>query len=879
MSIVQRITNLFRRSTLDQEIEAELRSHIEMRTADNMAAGMPPEEARRQAVLRFGSRAAMKERVIAADAQMLFDSLWRDLHYAARQLRRAPGFAVTAILTLALGIGANVVAFGVLNAQVLKFVGVPQSERLYEIAQKPQGDDSQSYPDYVDYRRLNTTFSGIAAYRLDEAGMSTGKWAVKAWFCEGSGNYFDVLGATPELGRLFHPSDEHGPNSAPYVVLSDPFWRAHFDGDAHAIGTTVEINKHAFTVIGVAQASFHGVDAFFWPDFWVPMVDEQQIGGWDFLTRRIDHGIYLVGRLKPGVTPTQATNNLNAIAAQLGKQYPTTDAGMGARLVTPGWMGDMLGDPVRAFLLGIMVLALLVLAAACANLGGIFAARASDRSRELAIRLAIGGGRRHVLRQLLSESVAVSLVGGLCGTVVAAALLGAISRWQPFADLPIRVTVQPDARVWCIAFALSIGSGLFFGLLPMRQVWRTSPMQAMKGGANVLKFRRFSVRDVLLGVQIVLCTLLVTASLLAFQGMQRALHAPLGFEPQGVVLAETDLHMGGYEKTPLLPVEKRILREVERIPGVTAVGSADTVPLHLGGGDNWQIYRQGTTDFRPANTAFTAQVFIISPGYLQAAETPLLVGRDITWEDDAKSPRVAIVNETFVRRMFGNSSGVGGRFMSVGGTSYEIAGVVEDGKYSSLTERPTPAMFLPLAQNPTSEMALVVRSHLTVGELAPTLTRVLDGINPNVPFAIQSWKSGLAPVLFPARAATAALGAMGLLAAMLAVTGIFGMAAYSVSKRMKELGIRVALGAQAARLIAAALGRPLLLLLFGSTAGLLLGVIASRLLAQIVYQATPRDPFVLGGAVVTMIALGAVALWIPARRALRIQPAELLREE
>jgi MacB-like periplasmic core domain len=316
MTMIQRIRNLLRRSELDREIEAELRSHIEMGTADNIAAGMSPDEARRQAVLRFGSRAAMKERVIAADAQMFFDSLWRDLHYAGRQLRRSPGFALTAILTLALGIGANVVAFGVLNSLVLKFVDVPQAERLYEIAQKSQGDVSQSYPDYLDYRRLNNTFSGIAAYRLDEAGMSTGKWAVKAWFCEGSGNYFDVLGATPELGRLFHATDEHGLNSAPYVVLSDPFWRAHFHGDAHVIGTTVEINKHVFTVIGVAQPAFHGVDAFFWPDFWVPVVDEQQIGGWDFLTRRVNHNIYLIGKLKPGVTPAEATNNLNAIAAQ-----------------------------------------------------------------------------------------------------------------------------------------------------------------------------------------------------------------------------------------------------------------------------------------------------------------------------------------------------------------------------------------------------------------------------------------------------------------------------------------------------------------------------------------------------------------------------------
>lgn len=821
----------------------------------------------------------MKERVIAADAQMFVDSLWRDVHYSARQLRRSPGFAVTAILTLALGIGANVVVFGVLNSLVLKSAGVPQPDRLYQIVQKQQGDDSESYPDYVDYRRLNHTFSGIAAYSLDEAGFSTGKWAVKSWAGEVSGNYFDVLDAQPELGRLFHQSDEHGPNSAPYIVLSDHFWRMRLHADPGVIGMTVELNKHVFTIIGVAPRSFHGSDVFMWPDLWLPMVNEQQIEAWDFLSTRYNHSINLVGKLKPGVAPAKASDDLNAIAAQLGKEYPRTDAGMGARLVAAGWMGDALGGPAHAFLLGIMTLAGLVLLAAGANLGGIFAARTADRGRELAIRLAIGGSRRHILRQLLTESVIVSLAGGLAGTIFAAGLLRVLSGWQPFTYLPIRVTVDPDVRVWGLALALSLGSGMFFGLLPMRQVWRTSPMQAMKGGARALKFRRFATRDLLLGVQIVLCTLLVTASLVAFQGMKRAVHAPLGVEPQGVVLAETDLHMGGYKEAQLLPIEKRILSEVERIPGVTAVGSADSVPLYLSGGDTWQIYRQGTTDFRPVNIAFTARVFAVSPGYLHAAETPLLAGRNITWEDDAKSPRVAMVNETFVRRMFGASSGVGGRFMDVGGTSYQIAGVVEDGKYTSLTERPQPAMFLPMAQNPMSEMTLVVRSRLTSGELAPTLAGVLAGIDPNVPFVIQSWPTALAPVLFPARVATVALGLMGMLAAMLAVTGIFGMAAYSVSKRMRELGIRVALGARATRLMTSALGRPLVLLFVGSVAGLALGVIASTLLAAIVYQATPRDPVVLGGAVATMIALGAIALWIPARRALRIHPAGLLREE
>lgn len=878
MSILRRIGNLFQRSKLDHEIEAELRAHIEMRTADNIAAGMSPEQARRDAVLRFGSRAALKERVIAADVEMFFDSLWRDLHYAARQLRRSPGFTITAVLTLALGIGANVAVFGVLNTLVLKFAAAPRAERLYSIVQKTAGYDNQSYPDYQDYQRLNSTFGGIAAYRLSDAGMNTGTWAARNWFCEASGNYFDLLGAQPELGRLFHQTDERGPNSAPYVVLSDEFWRAHFGADPRAIGMTVQINKHAFTIIGVAQPSFHGVDAFIWPAYWIPMVDQPEIEGWNLLNERHSHSIWLVGKLKRGVLPQEATSNLNAIAAQLGKQYPTADEGMAARLVTPGLLGDQFGDPARAFLSGIMLLSFLVLLAACANLASVFAARTADRARELSIRLAIGGSRWHVVRHLLTEALTVSLLGGVVGTVFAAFLLHALSSWQPFAEFPIHVTVVPDARVYAAALLLSIGSGVLFGLLPVRQVWQTSPIQAMKSGASALRFRRFTIRDFLLGLQVALCTLLVTASLVAFRGMQRAIHAPLGFAPQGVTLADTDLQIGGYSRDQLPPIQKRILTETARIPGVTEVGISDNIPLGAGG-NTWDIYPQGTTDFRTSHIAFAANVYSISPGYLQAAGTRLLAGRDFSWTDDGKSPKVAIVNETFVQRMFHASSGVGSRFMTAGKASYEIVGMVEDGKYGTLTENPQPAVFFPLPQNPSSYTALVVRSHLSAAELAPILTTVLRGIDPNVPFTIQSWPEALSFVMFPARAATAALGVMGLLAAMLAVTGIFGLAAYSVSKRMKELGIRVALGARAARLMASALGRPLILLLFGSATGLLLGMIASQVLAQIVYQATPRDPLVLAGAVLTMIALGLVALWIPARRALRIHPAALLREE
>ena len=879
MAIFRRLANLFRRSQVDREIDDELQAHIALRIDDNLAAGMSPAEARRDALLRFGNRTTTKERVTAADASLTVESLARNLRYAFRQLRRSPGFALTAILTLALGIGANVVVFGVLNAILLRPLNVSNADRLFEVVQKQQGYDNQSYPDYIDYKTRNTAFTDMAAYRLGFAGMSSGGAAQKYMDYEVSGNYFDMLGVQPALGRFFHQSDERGPNSAPYVVLSDNLWRTRFNADPRVIGTTVDLNKHPFTIIGVAPKSFNGTELFIWPEFWIPIVNEEQIEGYSFMVKRFNHGIYVIGSLKPGVAAQHAAENLNAVAHQMTHEHPTEDDGLGARLVKPGLMGDVFGAAARSFLTAIMVLAMLVLVAACANLAGICAARAADRTRELAIRLSIGSTRGHILRQLLTEAVLVALAGGAAGTIVAVAMLGALSRWPPIAEYPIRVTVVPDARVYLIAILLSLASGILPGLLPARQIWRTDVMQAMRSGAATQGLiGRFSLRDLLLGLQIALCALLITASLVSLRGMELSLHAPMGFSPQSAMLAQTDMEMAGYSDKSAFPVQRRMIDEAARIPGVTAVGTIDDAPL-TGGGSSTPVFRDGTADLRQSNSVAESKYFSISPGYLQAAETHLLSGRDFTWADSPTTPNVAIVNEFFARTLFGNTPAVGQHFLGAGNVRYQVVGVIEDGKYDSLTEDPQAAMFFPLAQSNEGDTTLVVRSQLPPAETASALNRMLTSIDSSLPFSIRPWPDELALVLFPARVATVALGVMGLLAAMLAVTGVFGMAAYSVSKHLRELGIRVALGARRMQVMRSALGRPLVLLLSGSVAGLLGGVLLSRLLASLVYQATPRDPLVLLGTLAAMTLVGLVATWIPASRALAVNPAQLLREE
>ncbi|HEY5328627.1 MAG TPA: ADOP family duplicated permease [Acidobacteriaceae bacterium] len=804
------------------------------------------------------------------------ENLLRDIHYALRVLRKSPAFTLVTIVTLMLGIGANVVVFGVLNAVLLHSLDVSDPSSLYQIRHRQwtQGKLlTTSYPAFEDLQRRNSTFSGMAAiYAYSDASISWRNAVTSVHGDEVSGNYFDLLGAQPALGRFFHATDEHGPGSAPYVVLSNSLWRTAFHADPGVIGTTVEIKKHPCTVVGVASPEFQGTERFVWPDYWLPMVNEQQVESWDYLHNRTSL-VTVIGRLKPGVTQRQATDDLNKIESQLAHEYPQTDDGQPLRLVHPGLYADE-GDVIRGFLWSITALALLVLAAACANLASLFAARASDRSREFALRVALGSSRRRLVRQLLTEAVLVSLAGGAAGLVAAYLLLGVLDRTAPFAG---SLTVHVDARVYLVGLLLTLTSALLFGMLPARQAWQSSPLQTMKGAhAQSTHLRRFALRDLLLGVQIAICTLLVTASLVAVRGMTRALHTPLGFQPQGAMLVSLDLSQVEQPDDVALEKEKAIIEAMRDLPGVTTAAAVSRTPM-TGGLHGTPIFPPGTAEFKLNNSVLAPYVFSMSPGYLEAAGTRLLGGRDVSWQDTTKTPYVAVVNQAFARKMWGESPAIGQRFI-LNANLTEVVGIAEDGKYHDMQEPPQPVAYLPLSQS-YSDGVFVVRSARTPVEMSAVLQHTLSAIEPNVPITVQSWSDSLAGQLFPAKAATVALGIMGLLAAMLAVTGIFGMAAYSVSRRMKELGIRMALGARRTQVMSAAVGRPMVLLGVGSLLGLLAGILASRLLRQIVYQANPGDPVVLGGAVLTMALLGVVAAALPARRALAIDPSKLMREE
>jgi predicted permease len=807
-------------------------------------------------------------------------TLLQDLRLTLRQLRRSSGFTIAAVLTLALAIGANALVFGVSNALVLRPLNVPQAESLF-IIQHGSDVGSHSYPDYLDLRRRNRSFEDVAAWSISQAGLDTGKDPSNVWEYETSGNYFDALRIQPYLGRFFHASDEHGPNSAPYVVLSYAYWHSHFQDDRSVVGSVVRLNKHPVTILGVAPAGFQGTVLFFASDIFVPIVNHEQLSGENILNAREDHWMFEVfGRLKPGVTPAQATDDLNSVNSYLKKSYPKEESNQPYTLARPGLHGDYLGRPMRAFLTGLILLSGLILIAACANLGSLFAARAADHSREVALRLALGSSRNRILRQLFTESVLLSLAGGVAGVLASILLLHRLSVWRPFPQFPLHVPVSPDVNVYSLALVLALVSGVLFGVVPVRQILRVSPYEIVKAGSKGAFGRRITVRDLLLVVQIAICVLLVTSSMVAVRGLLRSMHSNFGFEPRNAMLVDTDLKAAGYTGENIAAMQRRMIDAVQAIPGVDSVGSVQYPPLEIPG--SWQalVYTDATNDLSPSNAAADPSMYNVSPDYFRASGTSLLAGRAFSWHDDTNAPRVAVVNREFASKILGSVPDAVGRYFKLrDGTRVRVVGLVDDGKYVNLTEDQQPAMFFPLLQSPASWIWLVVRSRRDPQELAAAMRSVLRDIDPGMVLAIRPWSTELAGTLFPSRMATVSLGVLGVMGGMLSITGIFGMAAYSVSKRLRELGIRIALGAQRKEVLQAALGRPLKLLAVGSVAGLVLGVLASRVVAFIVYQATPRDPLVLAGVVLAMILLGLVATWIPAQRALGVDPLILLREE
>jgi predicted permease len=815
----------------------------------------------------------------------------QDLRFALRQMRRSPGFALTAIFTLALGIAANVIVFGVLQALILRPIDVPHGERVMTLAHKVQTYPIFSYPEVRDVRDGNTVFSAVAAWSVNSFGLEANGATRPVWGCGVSGQYFEVVAIKPFLGRLLQRADDDHPGASEVAVLSWPAWKNDFGADPNIVGKTVRINKQPYMIVGVTPEGFYGTEKFLQADIFAPMANEASLGGGNWLESRDVQQVWSIVRIKGGVTMPQVQAELDTIAARIRRQYPKDEEKLSFKLTRPGLMGDFFGAPARGFLAAVMGLAGIVLLAACANLGGLFAARTADRTREIAIRMAIGSSRWRVVRQILAEAVVISICGGAFACALAWIALTGLASWHPPTEYPMRFfVVMPQPSLILMGLLISVLAGMLFGVMPLRQIFKTDPNDAIKSGASQASAgRRWALRDVLLAAQIALCCVTVTAAFVSLRGLGKALTMNMGFNPKHAVLTKFELGQADYSNEAADHFQRQLLERVSQLPGVEAAGYANTTPLSLDTSTP-DVFSQQTTDFRPSNRAFGIFAYDVSPGYFSAAETPLLAGRDVSFTDTAKTPAVAVVNREFARRLFRAddshiSDAVGRYFKNSSGQTIQIVGVVADGKYFSLTEDQEAAAFFPISRITTTHTSFIVRTQpgspdAATIDMAATIRKVIRDLDPAVPVRESSpWKNQLGLTFFVSQVATVALGLFGAFGLLLSITGTFGLASYTVSKRLRELSIRVALGARAKQILSAALGRMLILLASGSVVGILLGVAASRVLSAIVYQASAQDPFVLAAVVFTMLLTGSLAVAGPVRRALRIDPAILLREQ
>jgi predicted permease len=809
----------------------------------------------------------------------MWDQLKRDLRYTIRVLVRSRTFTIIAIISLALGIGANAFLFSVLNALVLRPLPVDHPEQLVFLETR-QGLPSHSFPDYREIRDRTQALSGVVGYRIAPMELELHEGAERIWGYLATGNYFDVLGVHPAMGRFFHQEDDLNPGASPYAVLSYGCWQGRFGGDHYIVGKTVRVNRQPYTVLGVAPPQFHGTELFYWPEVWVPMMMQPQIEpGNPWLEDRRKINTWIIGRLKPGVSSARAKVDLNAIALDLARQYPATDEGLQFRLGRPGLVGDALGGPAKGFTLGILVLAGLVLLTACANLASLLTARSADRQREMAVRLSVGATRWRIVRQLLTETVVLSLAGGAAGYTLAMVLARGFSGWHAPTDFPVQLNVTPDLRVFLFAVAISLLAGFFFGSIPANHASRTDANAVLKGEQMGWRGGKLAFRDILVVLQVALCFVLVSACLLALRGLQQSLTLSLGFQPKEVVVGGFDLGLAAYTEDQGRNFQRHLLEVVGQLPGVRSAAYSNSVPLSIDQSKN-TIYPEGEPVIRVSDL-HRSIIYSVSPGFLQTMGIRLLTGRDLTWQDDRSTPLVAVVNRAFGKQILRSENPLGKRFRySETGAAIEIVGVVEDGKYESLTESTQPAIFQSSLQFYVPTTTLTVKSSVPESLMLQQIRQTIAQLDSHLPlYGTGSLEQMLGFAFLPSRIAAIALSAFGLLAIMLAATGIHGVVSYSVARRIREIGIRIAVGAGRPQVLRIVLGKIVILLLIGTVIGLLLALAAGQILAGIVYSASPRDPEMLAAVWLAIALLGLLSSLGPAIRALHIDPVVALRSE
>ncbi|MFL6513537.1 MAG: ABC transporter permease [Chthoniobacterales bacterium] len=818
--------------------------------------------------------------------------MMNDIRYACRMLIKTPGFSFVAFLAIALGLGVNTSIFGIINTLVMRPLPVGHSDRLVQIYTKDphlEGRAPTSFLNYVDYTRENTVFTGVAAYTLAPMGMTRGTETLNVLGQVVSGNFFDLLEVHPVIGRGFSAEEDTSPNGHPVAILNYSFWRK-IGSDPAVIGSTITLNGRAFTVIGVAPRTFTGIDVGIAPDVWVPMAMHGWVrpGGDDWFDNRRALLLNMIGRLKPGVSVTEAEAQLVTVARHLEEAYPDVNKERSVLVVSAekaksqGLGGPNNENATQNISLLLLVASGAILLIACANVANLLLARATTREREMAVRLALGAGRGRIIRQLLTESIILALIGGLGGVVLAYWFGDILVSLLPATPFPIVLNPQPDGRVLAIALLLAVLSGVIFGMAPALHSGRSDLTQTLRerstasgGGAG----SRWSLRNLLVIGQIGVSLFLLIGSALFMKGFHNAQAIDPGFRTDKLAIVGIDPALGGYDKARAAQVARQIVEHVRQNPQVQSADLGNWLPLGFGG-ESRTVIPDGNEGTAEANRVM-ANINVTTPGYFETMRVGLIRGREFDDHDGTRTAAsVAIVNEAMARRFWPGEEAIGHHFRFFKGSSFEVVGVARDFKAVTLGESPTPMVYLPLDEMPDGGITIFAHTRNSPGPVLAEMHRIVRETDVHIPITYEKTVSDhMAFALWPSWMGAVILGALGLMAVLLASVGVYGVMAYSVSQRRRELGIRLALGAQSSEVLNLVLRQGMLLAGIGLGLGLFAAFGSTRLASTFLYGVNPHDPLIFG-TVTSVLAIAAfAACYFPARKTLKIDPVIALRTE
>ena len=866
------------RAKTDGDLDEEIRAHVAIEAQENIAGGMPPEEARRAALLKFGSMTLAAEDSRDAWRFVTLDSLLQDLRYGARMLAKSPGFTIAVLLTLTLGIGANTAIFSVVRAVLLKALPFPEPHRLVVVDEfhVRNGNQTVSWMDFLDWREQTREFDALAAYCQAHYSLTGRGDPVLLRAGLVSAPFFSLLGAKPLLGRTFTP-DEDRPGAERKTVLSYELWRDHFGANPAVIGETLVLSGAVYTVIGVMPPDFK----FFIrsTDLYMPVGLKGDDSDW--VVRGNHVGIRALGRLKPGATLERARGEMDALMLRLEKQYAVTNSGVRASVVQ--LYEARLGE-IRPALLTLLAAVGCVLLIACGNVANLQLARSAARRKEFAIRTALGAARTRVLRQLLTESVLLSLLGGVLGLALAYEMLGPLLRLAP-RDIFRLDETSLDSGVLLFTFGVAVLAGIFFGLAPAWQATRVDLDSALKESRRSATPGRSAqrLREGLFVLEVALALVMVVASGLLVRSFLGAQAVNPGFAPDHLLTVEIDPLASKYVGREQW--RQFFTQAVERIRAVPGVRSASAVFCPPIAGSCWgSIYQVADRPIPPRAEIPRSLFNVAFPGYFRMMGIPLLEGREFNEADSANSPPVIIINQSFARRWWPNQSALGKRikqgFPEDDSPYREIVGVVGDVKQEGLDGGQMPEVFFSAHQEPANSMVLMVRTEAEPMALAVAAVKEIHALDRDLPVArVQPMTQYLAESLARRRFTTLLLAIFGALALLLAAVGVYGVMAYGVAQRTHEFGLRMALGAQKGQVLKLVLGRGLRLALFGVVIGLAASAALTRLMASQLFGVTPQDPLTFACVSLLLSGVALLACYLPARRAMRVEPMTALRYE